>query len=230
MERQPIKTIPIHEHLRPRLCDTYENDSIFDKFEVVFSGDTKNVMTGSYNNNFMIYPSDPDKEVEVVLQADKSAFKAKKVGVPTPINGGGKKGRSGSPATGNPGRMRKETDADQIDFNKKILHMSWHPFEDSIAIAATNNVSLLYSLITIFKANSYSSLYFLHYEVITDIEMMRVVKGILLFPPNDSTTHVMILICRGTVSLCFTFFIEYFHLLLLSSSQTQKTMIISRSR
>ena len=39
--------------------------------------------------------------------------------------------------------MRKETDADQIDFNKKILHMSWHPQEDSIAIAATNNVSIL---------------------------------------------------------------------------------------
>lgn len=156
MERQPVKTIPIHEHLRPRLCDTYENDSIFDKFEVVFSGDAKNVMTGSYNNNFMIYPADPEKEMEVVLQADKSAFKAKKVGVPTPINAAtspttstsGKKAgsRAGSPAagaTGQGGRMRKETDADQIDFNKKILHMSWHPFEDSIAIAATNNVSLL---------------------------------------------------------------------------------------
>lgn len=159
MERQPIKTIPIHEHLRPRLCDTYENDSIFDKFEVVFSGDAKNVMTGSYNNNFMIYPSDPDKEVEVVLQADKSAFKAKKVGVPTPINSsaatnGGKKGgsRAGSPAagaSGQGGRMRKETDADQIDFNKKILHMSWHPFEDSIAIAATNNVRILGPLTTL---------------------------------------------------------------------------------
>ena len=109
MERTPVKTIPIHEHLRPRLCDTYENDSIFDKFEVVFSGDAKNVMTGSYNNNFMIYPSDPEKEMEVVGQG---------------------------------GRMRKEPDADQIDFNKKILHMSWHPFEDSIAIAATNNVSV----------------------------------------------------------------------------------------
>lgn len=154
MERQPIKTIPIHEHLRPRLCDTYENDSIFDKFEVVFSGDAKNVMTGSYNNNFMIYPSDPEKDTEVVLQADKSAFKAKKVGIPTPMNsstsptsGTAKKGssRAGSPAAGAVGsaqRMRKETDADQIDFNKKILHMSWHPFEDSIAIAATNNVSL----------------------------------------------------------------------------------------
>jgi serine/threonine-protein phosphatase 2A regulatory subunit B len=142
MERQPLKTIPIHEHLRPRLCDTYENDSIFDKFEVVFSGDAENVMTGSYNNNFMIYPTDPSKETEVVLQADKSAFKAKKVGVPTPINKNGKKNgsRANSPA-GAGSRMRKETDADQIDFNKKILHMSWHPFEDSIAIAATNNVS-----------------------------------------------------------------------------------------
>ena len=154
MERTPLKTIPIHEHLRPRLCDTYENDSIFDKFEVVFSGDAKNVMTGSYNNNFMIYPSDPEKEMEVVLQADKSAFKAKRVGVATPINSStsptngaaGRKGgsRANSPAAGGQGgRMRKETDADQIDFNKKILHMSWHPFEDSIAIAATNNVSLL---------------------------------------------------------------------------------------
>ena len=159
MERTPLKTIPIHEHLRPRLCDTYENDSIFDKFEVVFSGDAQNVMTGSYNNNFMIYPSDPEKEMEVVLQADKSAFKAKKVGVPTPINQttsptngpGAKKGnsRANSPAAGvggQGGRMKKETDADQIDFNKKILHMSWHPYEDSIAIAATNNVRVARSL------------------------------------------------------------------------------------
>lgn len=106
-------------------------------------------MTGSYNNNFMIYPSDPEKETEVVLQADKSAFKAKKVGVATPINGKKQGSRAGSPAAGQNGpgaRMRKETDTDQIDFNKKILHMSWHPFEDSIAIAATNNVSLEESL------------------------------------------------------------------------------------
>lgn len=148
MERMPVKTIPIHEHLRPRLCDTYENDSIFDKFEVVFSGDAKNVMTGSYNNNFMIYPTDPLKETEVVLQADKSAFKAKKVGIPTPINGRKGGSRAGSPAanTGPGQRMRKETDTDQIDFNKKILHMSWHPFEDSIAIAATNNLFVFSAL------------------------------------------------------------------------------------
>ena len=103
-------------------------------------------MTGSYNNNFMIYPTDQEKDTEIVLQADKSAFKAKKVGVPTPMNRGanGKKNGSRSTSPVGPGsRMKKETDADQIDFNKKILHMSWHPYEDSIAIAATNNVSFL---------------------------------------------------------------------------------------
>jgi len=184
MERTPVKTIPIHEHLRPRLCDTYENDSIFDKFEVVFSGDAKNVMTGSYNNNFMIYPSDPDKDTEVVLQADKSAFKAKKVGIPTPMNsassptgGAAKKGgsRAGSPAApagGQGQRMRKETDADQIDFNKKILHMSWHPFEDSIAIAATNNVSILLTLLVIICPNPFrSSSFFPHCK--TDLHHWR---------------------------------------------------------
>ena len=174
MESKPVKTIPIHEHLRPRLCDTYENDSIFDKFEVVFSGDAKNVMTGSYNNNFMIYPSAPEQETEVVLQADKSAFKAKKVGVPTPMNSTSptvpatKKGsRANSPAAGPGGRMRKETDADQIDFNKKILHMSWHPFEDSIAIAATNNVSTLWhSLPALDQLTTASYLFFQPYKAV----------------------------------------------------------------
>ncbi|KAK9478176.1 WD40-repeat-containing domain protein [Lipomyces japonicus] len=157
MEREPIKTINIHEHLRPRLCDTYDNDSIFDKFEVVLSGDGKSVMTGSYNNNFMIYPDATDieaEETEVVLQADKSAFKAKRVGVAAPIgrsgarNGGGVSPRSTSPIrpgmTGGLNRARR--DNEDIDFNKKILHMSWHPHEDSIAIAATNNLFVFSTL------------------------------------------------------------------------------------
>jgi hypothetical protein len=33
MEAKPVKTIKLHEQLRSRLCDLYENDFIFDKFE-----------------------------------------------------------------------------------------------------------------------------------------------------------------------------------------------------
>ncbi|GMM38054.1 protein phosphatase 2A regulatory subunit [Saccharomycopsis crataegensis] len=140
MENKPIKTINVHEQLRDRLCDAYENDAIFDKFEVVFSGDGKSMMSGSYNNNFMIYPdavnSNEANETEIVLQADKSAFKAKKVGIPTlrnknnqPVNG-----------TGNNNSMRRDLDFETVDFKKSILHLSWHPMENSVAIAATNNL------------------------------------------------------------------------------------------
>ena len=39
MDSKPVKTIQIHDHLRGKLCDLYENDCIFDKFECTFSGD-----------------------------------------------------------------------------------------------------------------------------------------------------------------------------------------------
>lgn len=134
MDSKPLKTINVHDHLRPKLCDLYENDCIFDKFECTWSGDGEHILTGSYNNNFHIY--DKNAETDIVLQADKSAFKAKKVGGQKNkgLNAkGGAKGTNG---------LKSPIDVDNIDFNKKILHASWHPQEDTIAIAATNNLFL----------------------------------------------------------------------------------------
>ncbi len=45
-EAAPVKKINIHDHLRGKLCDLYENDCIFDKFECTFSGDGKWVWRG----------------------------------------------------------------------------------------------------------------------------------------------------------------------------------------
>src|SRR5882762_10120456 len=44
MESRPLKTIQIHDHLRGKLCDLYENDCILDKFECMWSGDDKCVL------------------------------------------------------------------------------------------------------------------------------------------------------------------------------------------
>lgn len=41
MDSKPVQTINIHDQLRTRLCDLYENDCIFDKFECTFSGDDR---------------------------------------------------------------------------------------------------------------------------------------------------------------------------------------------
>lgn len=61
----------------------------------------------------------------MVLQADKSAFKAKKIGGPLVPRGGSNGGGRGLKDT-----MQSET----LDFNKKILHASWHPKENTIAV------------------------------------------------------------------------------------------------
>ncbi|CCF57288.1 hypothetical protein KAFR_0C02950 [Kazachstania africana CBS 2517] len=177
MNNKPIKTINIHEQLKERLSDTYENDAIFDKFEIEFSGDSSSLMTGSYNNTFMIYPNvvntsefdnngifktfDTSKKNqstgrnsnkrkskgtneseegqenpennggnldEIVLQADKSAFRNKQYGSLAQRS------------------ARNKEWGDDIDFKKSILHFSWHPKENSIAIAATNNLFIFSAL------------------------------------------------------------------------------------
>jgi serine/threonine-protein phosphatase 2A regulatory subunit B len=149
--RTPLQTINIHDHLRHKLCDLYESDCIFDKFECTFSGDGKHALTGSYNNNFMIYPTNvggtPGRQQppaqEILLQADKSAFKAKK-SIAAAKKAAAARGASparGGRATPPPSALtRTALDVDSMDFNKKILHLSWHPYEDTVAIAATNNV------------------------------------------------------------------------------------------
>ncbi|UZJ55874.1 hypothetical protein CBS101457_005194 [Exobasidium rhododendri] len=131
MENKPVKTIPIHEHLRSKLCDLYENDCIFDKFESLWGYDNKKILTGSYANYFHVF--DKDDESDIVLQADKSAFKAKKLA-------GNKKGKNQGAQAAGVAAGAGPINVDTIDFNKKILHASYHPREDTIAIAATNNL------------------------------------------------------------------------------------------
>ena len=143
MESRPLKTIQIHDHLRGKLCDLYENDCIFDKFECTWSGDDKwvplplltilpkrilsrNVLTGSYHNYLRIF--DVDTLNDIVLQADKSAFKAKKIGGPLP----GSKPLAAKNGV-KPG-LKDAMQLEPLDFNKKILHASWHPKENTIAV------------------------------------------------------------------------------------------------
>ncbi|KXN67421.1 protein phosphatase 2A regulatory subunit PR55 [Conidiobolus coronatus NRRL 28638] len=130
MPNQPLKTINIHEHLRSKLCDLYENDCIFDKFECMFSGDGNQVLAGSYSNQLTVY--DTNGDYDTTLHADKNAFKSKRVGVVHP---------RGS----RPNINRMDDMSSPADFNHKVLHASWHPQENTIAVAATNNLFIFSS-------------------------------------------------------------------------------------
>lgn len=142
MEKRPVRTINIHDHLRNKLCDLYENDCIFDKFECTLSGAGKSVLAGSYHNYFHIYDHLTDAVAgqasppePITLQADKAAFRARR---------GGNNAKKGANATAT--QRKEDINVDALDFNKKILHASWHPRENSIAVAATNNLFIFSDL------------------------------------------------------------------------------------
>jgi serine/threonine-protein phosphatase 2A regulatory subunit B len=127
METKPIETYPVHEYLRSKLCSLYENDCIFDKFECCWNGNDMAIMTGSYNNFFRMF--DRTTKREVTLEASKDIAKPKTILKPRKVCSGGK-------------RKKDEISVDCLDFNKKILHTAWHPTENIIAVAATNNLFL----------------------------------------------------------------------------------------
>ena len=68
------------------------------------------VLTGSYHNYFRIYDVNDSGDKDAVLQADKSAFKAKKIGGP--------KGQGKGP--NNTGK-KEGLQTENIDFAKKIV-------------------------------------------------------------------------------------------------------------
>jgi hypothetical protein len=78
----------------------------------------RQVLTGSYHNYFRIY--DTEGSNDIVLQADKSVLKTKKIGP------GGKSRQT---------VLREAMQSEPQDFNKKILHASWHPKEATVAVS-----------------------------------------------------------------------------------------------
>jgi len=127
MEAKPIRTIYVHEQLRSKLCDLYENDAIFDKFQCAFSNDAKWLMTGPYHNYFHIY--DRIGKGDVCIEATKMP-KKKLIG----------KTRLNLPRAKS--KRPDEAAAGDMDLDKKVLHCAWHPSEPCVAVGALNTVFL----------------------------------------------------------------------------------------
>jgi len=127
MESKPIESYQVHEYLRSKLCALYENDCIFDKYECCWSGDDSSILTGSYNNFFRIF--DREQKSAVCLEATCDNMRPKLPLKQKKITTTGK-------------RKKDEISVECLDFNRKILHIAWHPKEDIIALAATNNLYL----------------------------------------------------------------------------------------
>ncbi|KAJ9701944.1 hypothetical protein PVL29_003939 [Vitis rotundifolia] len=142
MESGPVATFQVHEHLRPKLCDLYENDSIFDKFECCLSGDGLRVATGSYSNLFRVFGCSEGSTEATTLEANKNPMR-RQVQTPSrpsrPLGSLSRVGRRGTDSSG------ADTNGNAFDFMTKLLHLAWHPTENSLACATSNSLYMYYA-------------------------------------------------------------------------------------
>ncbi|KAK9677007.1 hypothetical protein RND81_11G115500 [Saponaria officinalis] len=141
MDSGPVATFQVHEHLRPKLCDLYENDSIFDKFECCLSGDGQRVATGSYSNLFRVFGCAPGSSEATTLEASKNPMR-RQVATPSrprSVRSMTTVGRRGPESPG------VDSNGNSFDFTTKLLHLAWHPSENSIACAAANSLYMYYA-------------------------------------------------------------------------------------
>lgn len=131
--KKPVFSHVVHDHLRPKLCDLYENDCIFDKFEVLLSPNSENIIAGTYNNYLNCVNIKSNEESWI--QAKKSLVKNSIVTSPSKTQQNNMKHKN----------QQIDKMFSQINYNNKILHASYHPTENIIAIAATNNLFIFNS-------------------------------------------------------------------------------------
>lgn len=145
MENRPLETYCVHDFLRNKLCVLYENDCIFDKFECSWSSNDDYILSGSYHNFFKSFCRSTRQEN--MFECSRESAKPKHILKPKRIINNSNQNTAGNiltPAQNNKRNKKDEINVDSLDFSKKILHTSWHPKENIIAIAATNNLYIFH--------------------------------------------------------------------------------------
>ncbi|WIA11306.1 hypothetical protein OEZ85_011429 [Tetradesmus obliquus] len=138
MEARPVVTLAVHEELRPRLCDLYENDCIFDKFDCCMNGSASYVASGSYSNTFKVFKCGEGAQ-GIPLEASRDPMRRRlqpaQKSAPARFPHNVLKGRMGV-GKRSPGEPAEA----QSDYTNKLLHLAWHPEANVIACAASNSL------------------------------------------------------------------------------------------
>lgn len=144
MDARPVVTYRIHEQLRPKLCNLYNNDAIFDKFNCCLSGDGLHFATGSYSNHLRIFSNGIGSQEGVTMEASKNPYRK----LPAQTSRRARRSSLSNFARGFYRQGHDEStrnDEFSCDFNSKLLHLAWHPTKNLIACAANNSLLMYYA-------------------------------------------------------------------------------------
>ena len=146
MDSKPVAQFKVHEHLRSKLCDLYESDSIFDKFQCCLSDDGSHLATGSYGNTFRTFDTHAGGADTLEVTKTPQRLRTERIRAATggslsssPSLVGGLMARASGRSSPSPAFLQP-TGPGSPDFQTKILHMAWHPQEHVLACAASNSL------------------------------------------------------------------------------------------
>lgn len=113
-QKEPLKTIKLFEPFNSKLYDVYEQDIIFDKFNLGLSPDGHSFVTGFYNNYFHLCDLEGAKNTQFELN-----FNKKTISKNIPPN-------------------YFETLSNSFDLTKKVSKAVWNPVHDCVVLASLN--------------------------------------------------------------------------------------------
>lgn len=123
----PLHRIPIQEHLSAHLEDMFETECIFDKFRISPCWDGRRFATGTYDDQLLVVDAVAGTEQRLDLNTLAPSASVRRLSAA---------GTAWSP----PARPVSMT-----DFTKKLLHYTWHPSLDVLAVAGLSSLSLFTS-------------------------------------------------------------------------------------
>ena len=110
---KPVACITVQDALKTKLCEIFENDSIFDKFNIAASKDSNTILTGNYNNTFHMIDTNE-------LQNTQYEINYKKQTVTRPMISG------------------KSSQLTKMDYFRKTVACDFHPKKNMLAVASLN--------------------------------------------------------------------------------------------
>ncbi|KAL8226498.1 hypothetical protein R6Q57_016330 [Mikania cordata] len=145
MQTSPVVTYKVHEHLRPQLCNLYNDDAIFDKFDCCISGDMSHFATGSYSNHMRIFCNGVGSEEGTTVEASRTSYRNR-------LRQASSRTRRSSLSNLTRGFSRQGNDVSDTgiaefssDVGSKLLHLAWHPKTNLIACSTGNSLFMYYA-------------------------------------------------------------------------------------
>eukprot|EP01125_Pyxidicula_operculata_P018327 TRINITY_DN6503_c0_g1_i4.p1 TRINITY_DN6503_c0_g1~~TRINITY_DN6503_c0_g1_i4.p1 ORF type:complete len:208 (+),score=41.73 TRINITY_DN6503_c0_g1_i4:667-1290(+) len=144
---KPVVVANIHDHLKPKLCDLYDSDAIFDKFQCHMSKNMEYLLAGTYNGSAFIYDKANNTTSTIstmkksVNEVNSSLGLAPTELDPNITSSPGKVSKSPKPKKKNKKDGSQELE-DNVPINseKKVLHCQWHPTDNLIALSLESSL------------------------------------------------------------------------------------------